>query len=84
LIEPIYRPTDVKICPLEIQVALNLPAAIRIKVKLIRWDRRIKIIGLVMPTFGKAFVDELARSGVLERLKPWGELYDQYLRGAIN
>jgi hypothetical protein len=33
-----------------------------------------------MPTFGEAFVYELARSGVLERLKPWGELYDQYLR----
>ena len=41
----------------------------------------IKITGAgFMPTFGEAVVAELGHSGVLERLKPWGELYDQYLK----
>jgi hypothetical protein len=33
-----------------------------------------------MPTFTDHFVAELARSGVLEHLKPWGELFDQVLK----
>ena len=31
-----------------------------------------------MPTFKDHFVAELARSGVLEHLKPWGELFVEY------
>ena len=31
-----------------------------------------------MPTFDDHFVAELARSGVLERLKPWGELFVEF------
>ena len=34
--------------------------------------------GLVMPTFADQFVAELARSGVLEHLKPWGELFVEF------
>ena len=33
-----------------------------------------------MPTFADHFVAALARSGVLERLKPWGELFVQVLK----
>jgi hypothetical protein len=31
-----------------------------------------------MPTFADRFVAELARSGVLEQLKPWGELFVEF------
>ena len=33
-----------------------------------------------MPTFADHFVAALVRSGVLERLKPWGELFVQVLK----
>ena len=33
-----------------------------------------------MPTLEDHFVAELARSGILERLKPWGELFVQVLK----
>ena len=33
-----------------------------------------------MPTFADLFVAELARSGLLEQLKPWGELFDQFMK----
>jgi hypothetical protein len=32
-----------------------------------------------MPTFAYHFAAELARSGFVEHLKPWGELFDQFL-----
>jgi hypothetical protein len=33
-----------------------------------------------MPTFADHFVAELARSGLLEYLKPWGDLVDQFVK----